>query len=67
MKPTSKSVQDRLTRKRIVNLRSSRVRGKAKINNVLHETVVIKPGAMISYVMMAVARANIVCAKRITT
>ena len=48
-------------------VRSSRVRVKARINNVLHETAVIKPSALIRRVMMAVTRADIVCGKRITT
>lgn len=67
MEPTSKSVQDRLTRNRFAYVRSSRVRAKARINNVLHETAVIKPSALIRHVMMAVTRADIVCGKRITT
>lgn len=67
MEPTNRSVQDRLTRKRFAYVRSSRVRAKASINNVLHETAVIKLSALIRHVMMPVTRADVVCGKRITT
>jgi len=63
---SSKSVHDRLTRKRFAKVRVSRFREKARRNNVLHETSAIKPSALIIQVETAVTRADMVCGKRIT-
>jgi len=64
--PTSKSVHDMVTRKRFAKVWISRVREKARRNNVLHETPVIKPSALIIQVETAVTRADMVCGKRVT-
>ena len=64
--PTSKSVHDKLTRNRFEKVRISRVRAKARRNNVLHETPVIKPSALIIQVETAVTRADMLCGKPTT-
>ena len=63
---TSKSVHDKLTRNRFAKVRISRVRAKARRNNALHETPLIKPSALIIQVETAVTRADMVCGKRMT-
>ena len=40
------------------------MREKARINNVLHETAVIKPSELIRHEMMAVTRADIVLMRK---